>query len=198
MRRLFAFTSAFLIVNTMLFSVGAGFYVPDRLDYMTAEGTAYSREENNAASITYPVGTILDITGADGKSATVYVNDRMEMPPDREILLNLKAAESLGMINSGYEDLKIEVILSADDESSEENQGWYKYMLTSPKTNEEALVLYNTLAENGLRPFAVLNESVIDMYVRYIPQYQTSQVETLLESLGYPEAVRMDEENPYL
>ena len=182
----------------MLFSVGVGFYVPDRLDYMTAEGTAYSREENNAASITYPVGTILDITGADGKSATVYVNDRMEMPPDREILLNLKAAESLGMINSGYEDLKVEVILSADDESSEENQGWYKYMITSPKTNEEALVLYNTLAENGLRPFAVLNEGVIDMYVRYIPQYQTSQVETLLESLGYPEAVRMDEENPYL
>ena len=71
-------------------------------------------------------------------------------------------------------------------------------MITSPKTNEEALVLYNTLAENGLRPFAVLNEGVIDMYVRYIPQYQTSQVETLLDSLGYPEAVRMDEENPYL
>lgn len=183
---------------TIISAIGTGFYIPDKTDYINREGTSYSDSENNAASSIYPVGTILEITNQEGNSESVYVNDRTEMPPDRRIMLNRHAASRLGIMESGYDDLSVDVVFIPEQQEDEGNQGWYKFLVSIVDTNEEANNLYSILQSNGLRPSVSIENGRIDVFVRYIPQYQTKGVDTLLETLGYPDAVMMDDENPYL
>ena len=61
MRRAALLITVFSIISSSLFSIGTGFYIPDRTNYETKEGTVYSESEGNAASNLYPVGTILEI-----------------------------------------------------------------------------------------------------------------------------------------
>lgn len=192
------FTVLLLSSATIISAIGTGFYIPDKTDYINREGTSYSDSENNAASSIYPVGTILEITNQEGNSESVYVNDRTEMPPDRRIMLNRHAASRLGIMESGYEDLNVEVVFIPEQQEDEGNQGWYKFLVSIVDTNEEANNLYSILQSNGLRPSVSIENGRIDVFVRYIPQYQTKGVDTLLENLGYPDAVMMDDENPYL
>ena len=198
MKRLLSISLLLLAISSIASAIGIGFYIPDRLGYITSEGTAYSEDENNAASKIYPVGTILEITSKDGIKESVYVNDEVSMPPDRAILLNRHAAENLNILNNGYDDLNVDVIFISDEENEEENQGWYKYLVCIAKTNEEAFSVYTSLLSSSLRPFIAIDSGSIDVYARYIPQYQIDSVKTVLSGLGYPDAVLMDEENPYL
>lgn len=192
------FTVLLLSSATIISAIGTGFYIPDKTDYINREGTSYSDSENNAASSIYPVGTILEITNQEGNSESVYVNDRTEMPPDRRIMLNRHAASRLGIMESGYDDLSVDVVFIPEQQEDEGNQGWYKFLVSIVDTNEEANNLYSILQSNGLRPSVSIENGRIDVFVRYIPQYQTKGVDTLLETLGYPDAVMMDDENPYL
>lgn len=192
------FTVLLLSSATIISAIGTGFYIPDKTDYINREGTSYSDSENNAASSIYPVGTILEITNQEGNSESVYVNDRIEMPPDRRIMLNRHAASRLGIMESGYDDLSVDVVFIPEQQEDEGNQGWYKFLVSIVDTNEEANNLYSILQSNGLRPSVSIENGRIDVFVRYIPQYQTKGVDTLLETLGYPDAVMMDDENPYL
>ncbi len=198
MKKGLVFTVLLLSSAAIISAIGTGFYIPDKTDYINREGTSYSDSENNAASSIYPVGTILEITNQEGNSESVYVNDRTEMPPDRRIMLNRHAASRLGIMESGYEDLSVDVVFIPEQQEDEGNQGWYKFLVSIVDTNEEANNLYSILQSNGLRPSVSIENGRIDVFVRYIPQYQTKGVDTLLETLGYPDAVMMDDENPYL
>lgn len=198
MKKGLVFTVLLLSSATIISAIGTGFYIPDKTDYINREGTSYSDSENNAASSIYPVGTILEITNQEGNSESVYVNDRIEMPPDRRIMLNRHAASRLGIMESGYDDLSVDVVFIPEQQEDEGNQGWYKFLVSIVDTNEEANNLYSILQSNGLRPSVSIENGRIDVFVRYIPQYQTKGVDTLLENLGYPDAVMMDDENPYL
>ena len=198
MKKGLVFTVLLLSSATIISAIGTGFYIPDKTDYINREGTSYSDSENNAASSIYPIGTILEITNQEGNSESVYVNDRIEMPPDRRIMLNRHAASQLAVMESGYEDLSVEVVFIPEKLEDEGNQGWYKFLVSIVDTNEEANNLYSILQSNGLKPSVSIENGRIDVFVRYIPQYQTKGVDTLLENLGYPDAVMMDDENPYI
>lgn len=197
MRRAALLITVFSIISSSLFSIETGFYIPDRTNYETKEGTVYSESEGNAASNLYPVGTILEIKDKNGNSASVYVNDNIEMPPDRRILLNRKAASEIGLLDKGYDDYSVSVVLLGAVEDSKDG-GWVKYLVAIEETNEQALLTYDELQKNGMKASANITPGGIEIYARYIPQYQSAQVKKSLSALGYPDAVQMDEENPYL
>lgn len=178
-----------------LFCDGIGIYTPDRNGYMAQDGSAYGNEENTCASNTYPVGSILNIKTEDGGDVLVYVNDTSEMPPDRQILLNMKAAEELGIADKGFASRQVSVVL--EGEETEADTGWSKFRIGTFKTNSEALDAYKTLVANSLKATAMATENGVELYVRYIPQYQVETVRNVLEGMGYKDTVRMIEENPY-
>ena len=136
MKKGLVFTVLLLSSATIISAIGTGFYIPDKTDYINREGTSYSDSENNAASSIYPIGTILEITNQEGNSESVYVNDRIEMPPDRRIMLNRHAASQLAVMESGYDDLSVEVVFIPEKQEDEGNQGWYKFLVSIVDTNE--------------------------------------------------------------
>lgn len=198
MKKLIAFLLLTLSPISILFSVGVGIYVPDSKDYVTVEGTAYSKDENMAASSEYPVGSILNLSLENGKSESVYVNDIYEMPPDRKILLNEKAAENLGVMDTGYDDFNVEVVLEGEEKDDLATRGWVKYLVATADSNKEAIRIYDSLRANGLKAAAKVNGNTIELYVRFVPQYQAVDMLSFLDSLGYTSTLQMPEVNPYL
>ncbi len=178
-----------------LFCDGIGIYTPDRNGYLAKDGSAYGNEENTCASSIYPVGSILSIKSEAGDDVLVYVNDISEMPPDRQILLNVKAAEELGIADTGFALRDVSVVL--EGEESETDTGWSKFKIGTFGTNSEALEAYGALVANSLKATAMATENGVELYVRYIPQYQVEAIRTVLEGMGYAGAVLMSEENPY-
>lgn len=198
MKKLIALSILTLLPLSILFSVGVGIYVPDSKDYVTAEGTAYSKDENMAASSEYPVGSILNLSLENGKSESVYVNDIYEMPPDRKILLNAKAAENLGIMATGYDDFDVEIVIAGEENEDLATRGWVKYLVATAKSNAEALKIYDSLRANGLNAAAKVHGDTIELYVRFVPQYQAIDMLSYLDSLGYTSTLQMPEVNPYL
>ena len=196
MKKTFAVLLLVFIALSSALAVGTGFYVPDRPEYVTTDGSAYSDSEINAASKAYPVDTLLEVSNGE-KTETVYINDIVEMPADREILLNRKGADAFGISDSGYEDLQVRVILSGQ-ETEEEDPGWIKVKAGTFTSNSEALDLYNAIASSGLTPGAALEDGKISVYARYVPRYMENDVLTMLHDLGCTGVETMAEENPYL
>lgn len=180
---------------SILFSDGIGIYVPDRNGYRTQDGSVYTLEENTCASSIYKQGSILSIKACDGSDVLVYVNDIAEMPPDRQILLNTKAAEELEIADKGFDNREVSIVLEGEDEESA--TGWSKFKIALFETSRDALDAYKLLTASGFKATAKPVENGIELYVRYIPQYQVGTVSNVLKGMGYNNIMLMAEENPY-
>ena len=188
---------AILLISSapILFSDGIGIYVPDRNGYRTQDGSSYSFEDNTCASNIYTQGSILSIKSDDGSDVLVYVNDIAEMPPDRKILLNTKAANELKIADKGFDNREVSIVLDGEDEKSA--TGWSKFKIAVFETNKDALDAYRLLTASGFKATAAPVENGVELYVRYIPQYQVSTVGNVLNGMGYSNIILMAEENPY-
>jgi peptidoglycan lytic transglycosylase len=77
----------------------------------TASGEKFDPNELTAAHPTLPFGTRLRVTNvATGKSVTVRVNDRGPYVRGRVVDVTYSAAESLGMVNKGVTNVKLDVV----------------------------------------------------------------------------------------
>jgi rare lipoprotein A len=86
----------------------ASFYTEDT---QTASGEKFDPNELTAAHRTLPFGTRLRVTNvATGKSVTVRVNDRGPYVRGRVVDVSYSAAESLGMVNKGVTNVKLDVV----------------------------------------------------------------------------------------
>lgn len=94
----------------------ASFY-PDKFQgSSTASGEAYDKDLNTTAHKEYPFGTILRITRLDnGKSVIVRVNDRGPYYRNRVVDLSKKAANTIGLVQSGTAMVKVEVVSKPDE-----------------------------------------------------------------------------------
>lgn len=117
MRRILLLTIALVSPIIMLGQTGyvqegkASFYADKFEGRTTASGERYSHSRNTCAHLTLPFGTLVKVTNLDNdKSLVVRVNDRGPFVPNRIIDLSRSAAETLGFINEGIADVKIEAI----------------------------------------------------------------------------------------
>jgi peptidoglycan lytic transglycosylase len=77
----------------------------------TASGEKFDTNELTAAHPTLPFGTRLRVTNvATGKSVTVRVNDRGPYVPGRIVDLSHSAAETIGMVDKGVANVKLDVV----------------------------------------------------------------------------------------
>jgi rare lipoprotein A len=77
----------------------------------TASGEKFDPNELTAAHPTLPFGTRLRVTNVStGKSVTVRVNDRGPYVRGRVVDVSYSAAESLGMVNKGVTNVKLDVV----------------------------------------------------------------------------------------
>ena len=190
MHKIFA-TILISAISLSLFAEGIGFYTEPYKGYVTEEGTPYSNEASEAASSVYPIGTILSVGGE-----MVYVNDYFPGLPDRTILLNTYAAEKLGILETGWKDLTVNIDIPTDKE--ETDTGWLRYKVASYETNQEAYDAILLLAHNNFKATAKRSATGCDVYISHITAYQAKGFEAQLEELGFYDYAAESEHNPYL
>ncbi len=77
----------------------------------TANGEVYNMYDHTAAHKTLPFGTIVRVTNlSNGRQATVRINDRGPFIHGRGIDLSYATARDLGMLESGIEKVRLEII----------------------------------------------------------------------------------------
>lgn len=102
------------IKNTNVLEIETGtasFYADEFDGKKTANGEVYDMNDLTAAHPSLPFNTIVKVTNlSNGKSVEVRINDRMPLFKGRIIDLSLAAAKRIEMINTGIQEVKLEVI----------------------------------------------------------------------------------------
>lgn len=89
----------------------ASYYADEFNGRKTANGEIYNMYDLTAAHPTYPFNTKLKVINLqNGKSVEVRINDRMPQFKSRIIDLSLAAAKKIDMINTGIQEVKVEVL----------------------------------------------------------------------------------------
>jgi rare lipoprotein A len=89
----------------------ASFYADEFNGKKTANGEVYNMNDLTAAHPSYPFNTLVKVTNlSNNKSVEVRINDRMPDFKGRIIDLSYAAAKKIEMINSGIQEVKLEVI----------------------------------------------------------------------------------------
>jgi rare lipoprotein A len=93
---------------------GTAVYYSDKMDGkgLSQKGETYDKHALTAATHKrYPLGSMLRVTNiSTNKSVTVRVNDRMNPKSKAVIDLSRKAAEEIGMIESGHAKVRLELL----------------------------------------------------------------------------------------
>jgi rare lipoprotein A len=104
-------TSSFDLTVVSTFTGKATYYADKFQNQKTASGETYKKNKFTAAHKDLPFNTLVKVTNLkNGLSVVVKINDRGPFGNDREIDLSYIAAKSLGMINDGVVEVKIDVL----------------------------------------------------------------------------------------
>jgi rare lipoprotein A len=79
----------------------------------TANGETYNMYAHTAAHKTLPFGTMIRVTNlSNGRQTMVRINDRGPFVKGREIDLSYATARDLGMLDTGVEKVRLEILSS--------------------------------------------------------------------------------------
>lgn len=89
----------------------ASFYGKDFHGKFTANGEVFNMYDLTAAHRTYSFGTIIRVTNLENdQSVIVRINDRGPFHPDRIIDLTYGAAKEIGMLETGVQEVRLEIL----------------------------------------------------------------------------------------
>lgn len=89
----------------------ASYYADDFDGKQTANGETYNMYELTAAHRTYPFDTMIRVTNlSNNKTTIVRINDRGPFADNRIIDLSLGAAKQLDMVDSGVQEVQLDII----------------------------------------------------------------------------------------
>ena len=89
----------------------ASWYGWDFHGRQTANGEIYNMYESTAAHKTLPFGTVVRVTNlSNGRQTVVRINDRGPFVRGRDIDLSYGTARELGMLDSGVEKVRLEIL----------------------------------------------------------------------------------------
>jgi rare lipoprotein A len=81
----------------------------------TANGELYNPGGYTAAHKTLPFGTKLRVTGANGRSVIVRINDRGPFIGGRDLDLSIGAARAIGLTNSGVGTVRMDILSTGNN-----------------------------------------------------------------------------------
>jgi len=114
----------------------ASFYDDSFQGSMTAYNVKYDKNDLTTAHKIYPFGTLLRVTRLDTKkSVVVKVTDKGPYMKGRVVDLSKKAAQQLGIIESGSAEVKVELYQKASKEASETSERIATTTTTTNTTN---------------------------------------------------------------
>ena len=123
MQKLFFFLSLSLIFSVSFGQVQTGkasFYADKFEGTPTASGEKYRHNKFTAAHKTLPFGTRVKVTNlGNNESVEVVINDRGPYVENRILDLSKSAAEKLGFINQGFDEIRLEVVDAGDGKTSD-------------------------------------------------------------------------------
>ncbi len=104
-------TASFDLTVVSSFTGNATYYSDKFQNQKTASGETYKKNKFTAAHRDLPFNTLVKVTNLkNGLSVVVKINDRGPFGNNREIDLSYIAAKSIGMINDGVVQVKIDVL----------------------------------------------------------------------------------------
>jgi rare lipoprotein A len=121
-RIFFAVTMLFLAwtVSAQVQTGKASFYADKFEGVQTASGEKYRHNKLTGAHKTLPFGTKVRVTNmANNRSVEVTINDRGPYVEGRIIDVSKSAAETLGFVNQGLAEVKLEVIDPGEGKTSD-------------------------------------------------------------------------------
>jgi peptidoglycan lytic transglycosylase len=102
-----------LVASTSTVFGTASWYGPGFDGHRTSSGVVYNQEDFTAASVMFPLGSIVRVTDlANGRAVNVTINDHGPYLHGRAIDLSHRAALALGMIGPGTAPVRMDVIAS--------------------------------------------------------------------------------------
>lgn len=183
----------------------ASWYTSDNSESLTANGEVFDPQALTAAHKTLKFGTIVKVTNTtNSKSVEVKINDRGPFVAGRIIDLTPKAAEAIGMLDTGIATVTMAIVYEPEVPDSKYNRagdtGWYILQVGAFSSASTALVRYEQMREAGLKPYAeLLDGTMVRLSVRWVPQYQLESTLQALASLGFDQTkiLKKSEVNPY-
>ena len=106
-----ALSSLLIVPGAPVVAGTASWYGPGFSGHRTSSGAVYNENALTAASIMFPLGSIVRVTDlTNGRSVDVTINDHGPYLHGRAIDLSHRAAAALGMIRPGTAPVRMEVL----------------------------------------------------------------------------------------
>ena len=181
----------------------ASWYTSATADSLTANGEVFDPTALSAAHKTLKFGTVVRVEDTKtGRSVEVRINDRGPFVQGRIIDLTPAAAKALGIYERGIAPVSLEVLYEPLVPESKYNRpgdtGWYLLQLGSFSNTATVLKHYQRLTALGYKlKIAIVNNTLVRLSVRWIPENQLEKTLAILKGLGFTEVLKLSEENPY-
>lgn len=181
----------------------ASWYTSATAGSLTANGEIFDPTTLSAAHKTLKFGTVVRVEDTKtGRSVEVRINDRGPFVEGRIIDLTPAAAKALGIYEQGIAPVSLEVLYEPLVPESKYNRpgdtGWYLLQLGSFSNTATVLKHYQRLTALGYKlKIAIVNNTLVRLSVRWIPEAQLEKTLAILKGLGFTEVLKLSEENPY-
>ncbi|HKQ33044.1 MAG TPA: septal ring lytic transglycosylase RlpA family protein [Thermodesulfobacteriota bacterium] len=124
----------------------ASWYGIDEHNNHAANGERFSKYAYTAAHRSLPMGTVVRVTNLEnGRDVIVKINDRGPFVGGRVIDLSYTAAKSIGMVEKGTVEVKVEVISTPSTRDGSYFQPLYTVQVASFSDKGNALILKREL-----------------------------------------------------
>ena len=196
--------AAALLSSSMLFGAEtASWHIVTEPGYTTHSGTFFAQSSSEAASDSYPMGSVVELVSEEtGRSTIVTVTDTLpELPEGRTLAVTERTLRELGLMDKGFGEveertLRRGTIETTADASAE--TGWYMFDLGIYSDTKDCYDAYMALKANGLRPYVEAEEAGIHLSVRHVMAFQREETAALIREAGLTPGEAFNEPNPYM
>lgn len=177
----------------------ASWYIVTEPGYISDNGTEFSSASSEAATSSYPVGSVLELVSEEsGRSTVVTVTDTLpELPEGRTIAVTEKAMNDLGLMDKGVGEVKERVLRLGKSTDNDGITGWYMYDLGLYTDSQKCYQDYKALENIGLKPAITTEGDAIHLYVEYVMAFARDNTEEAIRSLGLEISSMEVSPNPY-
>lgn len=175
----------------------AQLYTPMEPGFVTQTGTFFSPDALEGLSDTIPMGSAVSVTDrATGNTAVITITGKLpELPGERDLALTKHAFQELGD-DDGVADVDVSIISEGTIKEASGPTGWYAFDLGLYST-EDAYALYSTLMDNGLRPYASIEDEGVRITVRHVLAFRLDDAVSRLRASGIEGVEPEMDINPY-
>lgn len=162
---------------------------------LTANGEVFDTHSISAAHKTLPFGTIVKVTNqTNDLSVDVRINDRGPFVEDRIIDLSRAAAQEIDMVDQGIAPVALEILYKPETPESAysrvEDAKFLNLQVGAYSSVKRALDVYKMLGTLGIQPHVeIIEEDLIRIQIRNIPNHMHQEYVQRLESAGFTEVL---------